>query len=98
MPVYTVSLGTASGAITTESGTSRVPPDTATMRQVAQITGGESFAIGNADELRNVYDKLGSKLSTEDRKQDVTSTFAGGALLVLLFGSIAGIRLTGRLM
>jgi Ca-activated chloride channel family protein len=98
IPIYTVSLGTAGGTITTKSGTSKVPPDTATMKQVAQITGGESFAIGDAEELRAVYEKLGSKLATENRKQDVTSGFAGGALLVLLLGSVAGFRLTGRLI
>jgi Ca-activated chloride channel homolog len=98
IPVSTVALGTAGGTITTKSGTSQVPPDTATMRQVAQITGGEAFAIGDADELRSVYEKLGSQLATEDRKQDVSSSFAGGALLVLLAGSLAGVRLTGRLI
>jgi Ca-activated chloride channel family protein len=98
IPIYTVSLGTASGTITTKSGTSKVPPDTATMRQVAQITGGRSFAIGDATQLRSVYEKLGSQLATEHRKQDVSSGFAGGALLVLLAGSLAGIGLTGRLL
>lgn len=98
IPVYTVSLGTASGTITTKTGTSQVPPDTATMQEVARITGGEAFAIGDADELRSVYEKLGSRLATEDRRQDVTSAFAGGALLVLLAGTLTGARLTGRLV
>ena len=97
VPVYTVSLGTASGTITTKTGTSTVPPDVATMRRVAQITGGESFAIADAAELRGVYEKLGSKLATEPRKQDVVSMFAGGALLVLVLGSVTGVGLTGRL-
>jgi Ca-activated chloride channel family protein len=98
VPIYTVSLGTASGTITTKNGVSKVPPDVATMRQVAQITGGQAFAIADAGELSKVYEKLGSKLSVEDRKQDVTSSFAGGALLVLLGGSLLGVRLTGRLV
>ncbi len=98
VPVYTVSLGTANGTITTKNGTSRVPPDVATMRQVAQVTGGRAFAFGDADELRAAYQKLGSKLATEDRKQDISNEFAGGALLVLLLGSVAGVRLTGRLV
>jgi Ca-activated chloride channel family protein len=98
IPISTVSLGTASGTITTKNGTSRVPPDTATMKQVARITGGQSFTIGDADALRSVYEKLGSKLATENRRQDVTSGFAGGALLVLLAGSLAGLGLTGRLI
>lgn len=98
VPVYTVSLGTANGTITTKSGTSRVPPDTATMRQVASITGGKAYSISDARELSQVYEQLGSKLTKKDMKRDVTSQFAGGALLVLLLGSLGGVRMTGRLV
>jgi Ca-activated chloride channel family protein len=98
VPVYTVSLGTANGTITTKTGTSKVPPDTATMRQVASITGGKAYSISDAEELSQVYEQLGSKLTKKDKKQDVTSEFAGGALLVLLLGSLAGVRMTGRLV
>jgi Ca-activated chloride channel family protein len=98
IPVYTVSLGTASGTITTKSGTSPVPPDTETMKQVASITGGKAYSISDAEELSQVYEQLGSKLTKKDKKQDVTSEFAGGALLVLLLGSLAGVRMTGRLV
>ena len=98
IPVYTVSLGTADGTITTKTGTSKVPPDTATMQQVASITGGKAYTISDAGELSQVYEQLGSKLTKKDKKQDVTSQFAGGALLVLLLGSLAGVRLTGRLV
>ncbi|HET6510251.1 MAG TPA: VWA domain-containing protein [Baekduia sp.] len=98
IPVYTVSLGTASGTITTKSGTSPVPPDTATMRQVAAITGGKAYMISDAEELSQVYQRLGSKLTKKDKKQDVANEFAGGALLVLLLGSLAGVRMTGRLV
>jgi Ca-activated chloride channel family protein len=96
VPVSTVSLGTAQGTITTKQGTSTVPPDVATMRQVAQITGGRAYAIQDAAKLRSVYRDLGSKLATERRKQDVSSSFAGGALLVLLLGALGTLRLTGR--
>jgi Ca-activated chloride channel family protein len=98
VPVYTVSLGTAGGTITTKTGTSKVPPDTATMRQVASITGGKAYTISDADELSEVYEQLGSKLTKKDKKEDVTNQFAGGALLVLLLGSLAGVRMTGRLV
>ena len=50
VPVYTVALGTSSGTITSRltGKTTLVPPDTATLRQVAQVTGGQSFAIEDA--------------------------------------------------
>jgi Ca-activated chloride channel homolog len=98
IPVYTVSLGTAKGTISTKSGTSTVPPDTATMKQVASITGGKAYSISDAQELSAVYEQLGSKLATKKEKQDVSSAFAGGALLVLVAGTLFGIRLTGRLV
>jgi Ca-activated chloride channel family protein len=98
VPIYTVSLGTASGTITTKTGTSQVPPDTATMRQVASITGGKAYTISDAKALSAVYQQLGSKLSTKHERQDVSSEFAGGALLVLVLGGVAGLGLTGRLV
>jgi Ca-activated chloride channel family protein len=96
VPIYTVSLGTASGTITTKTGTSTVPPDTATMRQVASITGGKAYTISDARALSAVYQQLGAKLTTKHEQQDVSSSFAGGALLVLVAGGVAGAALTGR--
>jgi Ca-activated chloride channel homolog len=98
VPVYTVALGTANGTITTQQGRQSVPPDAAAMRQVAQITGGQAFAISDAKNLRTVYEKLGSKLAKEHRKQDVAYAFAGGALLVLLGGALASLATTGRVI
>jgi Ca-activated chloride channel homolog len=98
VPIYTVSLGTSSGTITTKTGTSQVPPDTATMRQVAAITGGKAYNISDARALSAVYEQLGSKLTTKHQRQDVSSSFAGGALLVLVLGGVASVGLTGRLV
>jgi Ca-activated chloride channel family protein len=101
VPVYTVALGTASGTIESKSASGAtvqrsVPPDPATLRQVAQRTGGRAFAIDNAEELSQVYERLGSRLATEDRKEEVTSLFAGGALLLLFTGIAASVRWFGR--
>ena len=99
VPVYTVALGTASGTITTKDGkTTPVPPDTATMRRVAQVTGGRSFAIDDAKELQQVYRRLGSQVATECQDREVTNLFAGGALLLVAGGVAASLRATGRLI
>lgn len=99
VPVYTVALGTAAGTITSPNGsTTQVPPDTATLREVARVTGGQAFAIEDAAELKRVYQRLGSQVATEHRDQEVTNLFAGGALLLAAFGVAASLRTSGRLI
>jgi len=99
VPVYTVALGTATGTITGADGVKRdVPPDATTLRQIAERTGGEAFAIDDAEQLERVYERLGSQLATVDRKEEVSSLAAGGALLLLLLGATASIRWFGRIV
>ncbi len=103
VPVYTVALGTATGTIESRTGSGavvrrEVPPDPATLRQIAERTGGEAFAIEDADELEQVYERLGSELATEEREQEVTGAFAGGALLLLVAGMLGALRWFGRLI
>lgn len=103
IPVYTVALGTAAGTIESErsdGSTVRtpVPPDTATLERIAERTGGEAFAIEDAEQLRRVYERLGSELATENRETEITAWFAGGSLLLLLAGAVASIAWFGRLL
>ena len=101
IPVYTVALGTAAGTIPshTASGAAvqrNVPPDPATLREVAQRTGGRAYSVADANRLDEVYKRLGSELATERRPQEVTSLFAGGALLLVFVAVAASIRWFGR--
>ncbi|HEX8105583.1 MAG TPA: VWA domain-containing protein [Solirubrobacteraceae bacterium] len=101
VPVSTVALGIASGTIESkraDGSTTRtpVPPDPATLRRIAERTGGEAFAIGDAARLQRVYERLGSQVATEKQKQEVTSMFAGAALLLLAGGAASSIRWFGR--
>jgi Ca-activated chloride channel family protein len=99
VPVYTVALGTASGTITDANGrTTKVPPDVDTLREVARVTGGEAYSIGDASELQRVYERLGSRVTKDQRDEEVTNLFAGGALLLAAFGVVASLRTTGRLI
>lgn len=92
VPVYTVALGTPSGTIEVERASGGVsvvpvPPDPETLRQIAEISGGRTFAVSDADALTGVYEQLGSKVGTRLEQREVTSAFAGGALLLLLAGA-----------
>jgi Ca-activated chloride channel homolog len=104
IPVYTVALGTPAGTIRVPRAngggteTRRVPPDPDSLAQIARASGGQSFTADNASELKRVYQKLGSQLGTEKRKRQLTSSFAGGALVLLLVGAGMSLAWFGRLV
>lgn len=103
IPVYTVALGTQNGTLThTDPNTGqtkseRVPPDLLTLQDIARDTGGQFFATANAQRLETVYRNLGTRLTKTTEKRQITSAFAGGALVLLLAGAGFGLVRSGRL-
>ena len=103
IPVYTVALGSQNGTLThTDPKTGavnseRVPPDLLTLQDIARDTGGQFFATADADKLAAVYRNLGTRLTKTKEKQQVTSAFAGGAIVLLLAGAGLGLARGGRL-
>ncbi|MEA2270023.1 MAG: Ca-activated chloride channel [Solirubrobacteraceae bacterium] len=99
IPIYTVALGTAGGVVTDErSGQAiGVPPDPATLREIAARSGGEAFEVDDADALDEVYERLGSRIGTRKERREVSSAFAGGSLVLLLGGLLGGVRFRARL-
>ena len=100
--IYTVALGTDNGVLrsTNKDGTTRtqrVPPDRETLKQIAQVSGGQAFDAPDAASLEQVYKQLGSQVAKKREKQEVTTAFAGGALALLVLGAGAGLTLVGRL-
>jgi Ca-activated chloride channel family protein len=84
--VYTVGIGTPNGEIIVGEGWSmRVRLDEESLKSIAEITRGEYFFAGNADDLKKVYQSLSSKVVLETRETEVTALFAAaGAALALL--------------
>jgi Ca-activated chloride channel homolog len=95
IPIYTVALGTASGTLPNGDA---VPPDTATLREIASRSGGQAFTADQASELSAVYEKLGSEVAEKLQKREVTSAFAGGAAVLLLLGGGLSLRWFRRLL
>jgi Ca-activated chloride channel family protein len=107
IPVYTVTLGTASGTITvprSESDpaagtvTKPVPPDEASLQAIARASGGKSFAAESTDQLSAVYERLGSQLGTKKEPRQITAGFAGAGLALLALGAALSLRWFGRLI
>ena len=101
IPVYTIALGTPEGIVEfNRFGGTRiipVPPDPATLRQIAATTGGRFYEAESVGDLREAYDKMGSLVSKVKRKQEVTYAFVAGGLVLLLAAAAIGVVTFPRL-
>jgi Ca-activated chloride channel homolog len=102
VPIYTVVLGNNTGTIRVYKHghvvNERVPPAPQQLQQIAQIAGGESFNAADTKGLSAVYARLGKQLSHKKVNREITASFAGGALVLLLIGSVFSLRWFGRLV
>ncbi|MBA2333068.1 MAG: VWA domain-containing protein [Actinobacteria bacterium] len=94
IPVYTVALGTPEGSIELNRfGVNRVipvPPDAATLRQIASTTGGRAYEAQSVAGLNEAYESLGSLVSKVQRDQEVTVAFLGIGTVLLLAAAAVG--------
>ena len=101
IPVYTIALGTPEGVVEfNRFGGTRiipVPPDPATLRQIAATTGGKFYEAETVGDLREAYDKMGSLVSKVKRKQEVTYGFVAAGLVLLLGAAAIGVVTFPRL-
>lgn len=92
VPVNTVALGTREAVVEVplRNGLSErvtVMPDTRTLRQVAELTGGRYADAPTAGRLRQVYRDLGSRIGRKREEREVTAAFAGAGAVFLLVAS-----------
>jgi Ca-activated chloride channel homolog len=98
VPIYTVALGTADTTLLNGLGRRvRAVPDPEALQRIASLSGGEAFQASDSGELDNIYDQLGSQLGTKPGKREITTTFAGLALLLLAGAVGSSLWLGGRL-
>jgi len=100
--IYTVALGTPNGTLETtkpdgSTRSQKVPPDTLTLREIARDTGGRYFSAPDADQLEAVYSGLATRFATVNEKREMTASFAGFGLVLLLGGLSISLLRGGRL-
>ena len=102
IPVYTVSVGTPGGAIRIKRGsqtvTAPVPVDRGQLAEIARLSGGRTFTAADAAGVRAAYDRLAARLGKKQVKEEITASFAGLGLALLLLGSVLTLRWFGRLV
>ncbi|MGE5273783.1 MAG: VWA domain-containing protein [Verrucomicrobiota bacterium] len=110
IPVYTIALGTPNGTLDRPpggfgapfnpgGGPSRipVPPDPATLRQIAQTTGGRFFDARSAQAVESAYSHLGSVVARVHSKREATNEFVGLAAILLVVAGAFSALLAPRL-
>lgn len=96
VPVYTIAYGTENGYVDLEGKRELVPVDHDQMREIAQISGGQYFAAASADQLKEVYENIGSEVGYEKADREVTARFAGYGLAFAVLAALGAISLGAR--
>ena len=95
--VHVVGLGTPDGHLAEGEGMAiYLQLDEPTLREVARMTGGEYHHAGTAEDLRSVYQTLGSRLQIQTRETELTGLLAMAAAILIVAGSALSVLWFGR--
>jgi Ca-activated chloride channel family protein len=95
--VYTVGIGTRNGEVIGFEGWSmRVRLDEDTLKAIANATRADYYYAGTAEDLKQVYQGLSSRLVVETRETEITAFFALAGGLLMLLGAGLGLWWFGR--
>lgn len=111
IPVYTVALGTPGGTLDFGGGPGGfptldpnangrrvpVPPDPATLKAIADRTGGGFFAARSAESLQAAYKHLGSRLGRKPGRGEITYGFLAAAAGLLIAAGLLSAAWSPRL-
>ena len=90
VPVDTIAYGTPDGTVEIQGEIVPVPVNVDALVTLADQTGGKSFRAETGDELKQVYESLGSSIGYRTERHDITRQFvAAGLALALLAGALA---------
>jgi Ca-activated chloride channel homolog len=85
VPVSTIAFGTDSGTITLpqEPVAIPVPVDKAALQDIAKTTGGRFYSATTGDQLKSVYQNIGSSIGYATELQNISQWFTALALILL---------------
>ena len=91
IPVNAILLGKEDGVIEVPlvggfKAQIRVPPNPETLKLITGVTGGQLFISPDDPRLKQIYEKLGSRLGHRTETREITDYFAGGSAALLFVG------------
>lgn len=97
IPVSVIAFGTDHGSIVLDGEVIPVPLDTAAMREIASITGGDFHTAHTAAELKKVYSQLGEQIGYETVQKDVSRPWVIAGAIALALGAAGALATSGRI-
>lgn len=98
VPVSTIAFGTDYGTLDLDGQTVPVPVDRATLRKIADQTGGSYHEAASEKELKQVYADLGSQIGYITQPKDISPWFVRTGVLLALLGAVLSLVWTNRLL
>ena len=97
VPISTISFGTTHGTVVIQGQTQSVAIDEPSMREIAQISGGDFHSAATTEELRTVYAQLGDQIGYELKDQDNSRPWMIAGTLLVLIAAAAALLITQRI-
>lgn len=97
VPVSTIAFGTDSGSVKLGNQTQMVPVDRASLQRLAEATKGIFYEAATKDELRRVYQDMGSSVGYRTKPREITQWYLAVGLLLALAASGVSLLWSSRL-
>ena len=97
--IDTVGIGTVAGEILGAEGWSmRVRLDEDTLKQIANITRGDYFYAGTANDLKKIYDGMNTRMVLETKEMEVSSLFSAAAAALAVVAALLSMLWYNRIL
>jgi Ca-activated chloride channel family protein len=97
VPVSTIAFGTDEGVVDIGGQLQRVPVDRLSLAQLAEATKGNFYEAASENELKKVYEDMGSSIGYRVKPREVTYWYVGVALLLSLIAAGLSLLWSSRL-
>jgi Ca-activated chloride channel family protein len=91
VPITTIGFGTDEGTIRYEGRVLPVPVNQEDLAALADTTGGRTFSAATGEELRSVYEDIGSSVGYETEAREVGRWYTGAALALATLAAVGSL-------
>lgn len=97
VPVSTIGFGSDEGVVEIDGQVQQVPVDRRTLEETADATGGTYYEAESVDELKSVYDDMGSSIGQRTVSMEIAQWFIGVALVMAFLAVLLSLLWTSRI-